>query len=90
MVGGRRPTCDNAVSVTTLPSLGIVYPPPPAYLGVPPMAPLQRRPQAGRAACGGHGGREEEHRRAWESIGEEERRLAERAPRIMERAARVV
>ena len=71
------------------PAVVMVYPPPPAYPGVPPPAPVRQRPQAGGAAWGAHGGKGEEHRRAWERIGEEERRLGEREARIMVGAARV-
>ena len=40
-------------------------------------------------ACGAQGGKEEEHRRAWERMGEEERRLGGRKARIIRGAVRV-
>ena len=67
----------------------VVYPPPPAYPGVPSQAPVRQHPQAGGTAWGAQGRRGEEHRRAWERIGEEERRLRERKARVMGGAARV-
>ena len=71
------------------PAVGMVYPPPPAYPGVPSQAPVRQHPQAGGTAWGAQGGKGEEHRRAWERIGEEERRLREREARVMGGAARV-
>ena len=50
---------------------------------------MRQHPQASRAAWGAQGGKGEEHKRAWERIGEEERRLGEREARIMGGAARV-
>ena len=67
----------------------MVYPPPPAYPAVPPPAPVRQHPQAGGAAWGAQGGKGEEHRRAWERIGEEEKMLGEGEARIMGGAARV-
>ena len=73
----------------TYPAVGMVYPPSPAYLGVPPPALWRQHPQAGGAAWGAQGEKGEEHRRAWERIGEEERRLGKREARIMGGEARV-
>ena len=72
------------------PAVGTVYPPPTAYPGVPSPASVRQHPQAGVAAWGAQGGKGEEHTRAWERIGEEERRLGGRDARIKEGAARVV
>ena len=69
--------------------MGMVYPPPPPYPGVQSQAHVQQRPQAGGTTWGAQGGKGEEHRRAWENIGEEERRLREREARIMGGADRV-
>ena len=71
------------------PAVGVVYPPPPAYPGVPSQADVQQRPQAGGTTWGAQGGKEEEHRRACERIGEEERRLQEREARSRGGADRV-
>ena len=71
------------------PAVGMVYPPPPAYPGVPSQAAVRQHQQTNRTAWGAQGGKGEEHRRAWERIGEEERRLREREARVMEGAARV-
>ena len=65
------------------PAMGMMYPTPPAYPGVPSQAHVQQRPQAGGTMCGAQGGKGEEHRRAWERIREEERRLREREARVM-------
>ena len=65
------------------PAMGIVYPSTPEYPGVPWQAHIQQRPQAGGTAWGAQGGNGEQHRRAWERIGEEERRLREREARVM-------
>ena len=71
------------------PAMGMVYPPPPAYQAVPSQAHVQQRPQAGGMTLGAQGGKGEEQRRAWERIGEEERRLREREARVMGGAYRV-
>ena len=71
------------------PAMGMMYAPPPAYPGVPWQAHVQQRPQAGGTTCGAQGGKGEEHRRAWERIGEEEGRLQEREARVMAGADRV-
>ena len=65
------------------PVMGMVYPPPPAHPGVPSQVHVQQRPQAGGTTWGVQGGKGEQQRRAWESIGEEERRLREREARAM-------
>ena len=75
---------------TPYPAMGMMYTPPPAYPGVPSQAHVQQRPQAGGTTWGAQGGKEEEHRRAWETIGEEEGRLRERAARVIGGADRVV
>ena len=56
--------------------------PPPAYQGMQPQAHVQQRPQAGGTAGGAQEGKGEEHRRAWERLGEAERVLREREARI--------
>ena len=71
------------------PAVGMVYPPPPAYPGVPPPAPVRQHPHAGGAAWGAQEGKGEEHRRAWERVGEEGRRLGDSKARVMGGAARV-
>ena len=68
--------------------MGMMYPPPPAYQGMQPQAHVQQRPQAGGTAWGAQEGKEEEHRRAWERIGEAERSLREREARVMAGAGR--
>ena len=62
------------------PAMGMMYPPPLAYPGVPSQAHVQQRPQG---TWGAQRGKGEEHRRAWERIGEEERRLRAREARVM-------
>ena len=78
MAGGcrpaRHPASHPAFSTTTLPCDGDDVPTPPAYPGVPSQAHVQERPQAGGSTWEAQGGKGEEHRRAWERIGEEERR----------------
>ena len=71
------------------PAMGMMYPPPPAYRGAAAQAHVQRRPQAGGTTWGAQGGKGEEHRRAWERIGEAERSLREREARVMRWADRV-
>ena len=58
-------------------------PPPPMYPVALPPAPVLQRPQAVRAARAAPTGKGEELRRAWERVGEEERRLSEREARVM-------
>ena len=67
------------------PAVGMVWPPPPgaAYPGVPSQAHVQQRPQTVGTTWGAQGGKGEEHRRAWERIGKEERRMREREARVM-------
>ena len=64
------------------PAMGMVYPPLPAYQGMQPQAHVQQRPQAGGTAWGAQEGKAEEHRRAWERLGEVERKLREREARV--------
>ena len=71
------------------PAMGMMYPPAPAYPGVPSQAHVQQRPHAGWTTFGAQGGKGEEHRRAWERIGEEESWLQEREARVMGGADRV-
>ena len=71
------------------PAMGMMYPPPPAYPGVPSQAQVQQRPHAGGTMWVAQGGKGEEHRRVWERIGEGERRLREREARLMGGADRV-
>ena len=69
--------------------MGMMHPPPPAYQGMQAQAHVQQCPQAGGTAWGAQGGKGEEHRRAWERIGEAERSLREREARVMRGAGRV-
>ena len=71
------------------PVMGMMYPPPSAYQGIQAQAPVQQRPQASRTTWGAQGGKGEEHRRAWERIGEAERSLREREARVMAGAGRL-
>ena len=66
-----------------------MYPAPPAYQGMQAQAHVQQRAQTGRTAWGTQGGKGEEHRRAWERIGEAERSLREGEDRVMGGAGRV-
>ena len=66
-------------------AMGMVYPTPPAYQGMQPQAHVQQRPQAGGTALGAQEGKGEEHRRAWERLGEAERSLREREARVTDR-----
>ena len=70
------------------PAMGMMYPPPPAYQGMQPQAHKQQRPQARGTAWGAQEGKGEEHRRAWERLGEAERSLREREARVMGAAGR--
>ena len=70
------------------PAVGTVYPPSPAYPGVLPPAPVWQHLQAGGAMWGAQAGKGKELRRAWQRIGDEERRLREREARAMGEAAR--
>ena len=71
------------------PAMGMVYPTPPAYPGMPSQAHVQQCPQLGGTTWGARGGRGEEHKRTWERIGEEERRLRESRARVIGGADRV-
>ena len=71
------------------PAMGMMYPPPPANLSMQAQAPVQQRPQASGTTWRTQGGKGEEHRRAWERIGEAERSLREREARVMGGAGRV-
>ena len=64
------------------PATGMVYAPLPAYQGMQPQAHMQQRQQAGGTAWGAQEGKGEEHRRAWERLGEAERSLREREARV--------
>ena len=63
------------------PAMGMMYPPLPTYPGMRPQAHMQQHQQAGGAAWGAQDGKGEEHRRAWERLGEAERSLREREAR---------
>ena len=63
------------------------FPPPPAYQGMQPQAHVQQRPQASGTAWGAQEGKGEDHRRAWERLGEAERSLREREVRVKGEAA---
>ena len=71
------------------PAMAMMYPPLPAYLGMQAQAPVQQHPQASGTTWGAQAGKGEEHRRAWERIGEAERSLREREARVMGGAGRV-
>ena len=71
------------------PAMGMVYPAPPARPGVPSQPHVEQRLRAGGTTWGAQDEKGEEHRRAWERIGEEERRLREREARVMGGADRV-
>ena len=71
------------------PAVETVYPPPQAYPGVLPPAPVRQHRQAGGARWGPQEGKGEEHRRAWEMIGEDEWMLREREARTTGEAAKV-
>ena len=64
------------------PAVFPVYPPGPMYSGVLPPAPVLQHPQAVQVAWGAPGGEEEELRRAWVRVREEERRLRERESQV--------
>ena len=64
------------------PAMGMMYPPLPAYQGMQPQAHVQQRLQAGGTAWGVQVGKGEEHRRAWERLGEADRSLREREARV--------
>ena len=63
-------------------AMGMVYPPLLAYQGMQPQAHMQQRKQAGGTALGAQEGKGEEHRRAWERLGEAERSLREGEVRV--------
>ena len=69
--------------------MGMMYLPPLASLGMQAQAPVQQRPQAHGTTWGAQGRKAEEHRRAWERIGEAERSQGEREARVMAGAGRV-
>ena len=62
--------------------MGMVYPPLPAYQGMQPQAHMRQRQQARGTAWGVQEGKGEEHRRAWERLGEAERSLREGEARV--------
>ena len=62
--------------------MGMMYPPLPAYPGMQPQAHMQQHQQASGTASGAQEGKGEEHRRAWETLGEAERSLREREARV--------
>ena len=64
------------------PAMGMLYPPLPAYPGMQPGAHMQQHQQANGTAWGAQEGKGEEHRRAWERLGEVERSLREREARV--------
>ena len=64
------------------PAMGMMYPPLPAYPGMQPQAHMQQHQQAVGTACGAQEGKGEEHRRAWERLGEAERSMREREARV--------
>ena len=64
------------------PPMGMMYPPLPVYPGMQPQAHMQQHQQAGGTAWGVREGKGEEHRRAWERLGDAERSLREREARV--------
>ena len=64
------------------PAMGMMYPPLPAYPGMQPQAHMQQHQEAGGTAWGAQEGKGEEHRRAWERLGEAERSLREKEARV--------
>ena len=62
--------------------MGMMYPPLPVYPGMQPQAHMQQHQQAGGTAWGAQEGKGEEHRRAWERLGEAERSMREREARV--------
>ena len=88
-MGGVVPPAIPPFPPPPYPAAGMVYPPPPAYPAVPSPASVQQHPQGGGTAWRAQGGKGEEHKRAWERIGEEEGRLGEREARTMGGAAGV-
>ena len=92
MVGRRTPASRPVIPPfppTPYRAMGMLYPPPAAYSGVPSQAHVMLRPQTEGMTWGAQGGKGEEHRRAWEEIGEEGRRLREREARVMGEADKV-
>ena len=70
------------------PAIAMVYPTPPEYQSMQPQAHVQQRPQAGGTAWGAQEGKGEEHRRAWEKLGETESSLRGREARVKGEAGR--
>ena len=85
--GGVVPPTIRPFPPPLCPAVGTVYPPPPAYPGVLPRAPVRQHPPAGGATWGAQGGKGEELRRVWGRIGEKEGRLREGEARAMGMAA---
>ena len=83
MVGECCPTYHPAILPPPYHAVGAVYPPPMAYPGVMPPAHVRQHQLASWATWAAQGGKGEQLRRAWERIGEEERRLREREPQAM-------
>ena len=69
--------------------MGTMYLPPPAYQGMQAQAAVQQCLQDSGRMWGAQGGKGEEHRRAWERIGEAERSLREREARVIGGAGRL-
>ena len=70
-------------------AIQMMYPPQPAYPGLPGQAHVQQRPQACGTTWAAQGGKREEFRRAWERIEEAERSLRGSEARVMGGADRV-
>ena len=87
--GGVVPPAIPPFPVQPYPAMGMMYPPPPAYQGMQAQATVQQRLQASGTTWGAQGGKGEEHRRAWERIGEAERSLREREARVIGGVGRV-
>ena len=64
------------------PAMGMMYPPLPAYPGMQPQTHMHQHQQADGTAWGAQEGKREEHRRAWERLGEAEKSLREREARV--------
>ena len=69
--------------------MGMVYPPPPSVPGRAIASTCTAAPAGRWDDLGAQGGKGEEHRRALERIGEEDRRLQGREARVMGGADRV-
>ena len=77
-----RPTNRPTIPAAAIPGDGNDVPAPAGVAGKQPQAHMQQHQPAGGTAWGAQEGRGEEHRRAWERLGEAERSLREREARV--------